>query len=134
MHQRGFPTNQKSGRPHVTLSFTEAPLMRLSVGSLRQVVKRDLPIEFVPQQLTSYGGLELLHRYVRRLGLYPRLRRACADLGGDYGGGRVGLLLAPPFFAAGPPGGAAQQFRRRPPLPPFAGLRPGPPRRPAPRG
>src|SRR5438046_2689760 len=59
MHQRGFPTNQKSGRPHVTLSFTEAPLMRLSVGSLRQVVKRDLPIEFVPQQLTSYGGLEL---------------------------------------------------------------------------
>src|SRR5213079_822249 len=76
MHQRGFPTNQKSGRPHVTLSFTEAPLMRLSVGSLRQVVKRDLPIEFVPQQLTSYGGLELLHRYVRRRGLYPRLRPA----------------------------------------------------------
>src|SRR5438876_11551215 len=93
MHQRGFPTNQKSGRPHVTLSFTEAPLMRLSVGSLRQVVKRDLPIEFVPQQLTSYGGLELLHRYVRRLGLYPRLRRACADLGGDYGGARLSLLL-----------------------------------------
>src|SRR5437867_118902 len=98
MHQRGFPTNQKSGRPHVTLSFTEAPLMRLSVGSLRQVVKRDLPIEFVPQQLTSYGGLELLHRYVRRLGLYPRLRRACADLGGDYGGARLSLLLVALFF------------------------------------
>src|SRR5256885_10039613 len=96
MHQRGFPTNQKSGRPHVTLSFTEAPLMRLSVGSLRQVVKRDLPIEFVPQQLTSYGGLELLHRYVRRLRLYPRLRRACADLRGDYRGGPVGVLLLPP--------------------------------------
>src|SRR5207245_489136 len=59
MHQRGFPTNQKSGRPHVTLSFTEAPLMPLSAGSLRQVVKRDLPIEFVPQQLTSYGGLDV---------------------------------------------------------------------------
>src|SRR6059036_1202713 len=98
MHQRGFPTNQKSGRPHVTLSFTEAPLMRLSVGSLRQVVKRDLPIEFVPQQLTSYGGLELLHRYVRRLGLYPRLRRACADLGGDYGGARLSLLLLALFY------------------------------------
>src|SRR5205814_105140 len=67
MHQRGFPTNQKSGRPHVTLSFTEAPLMRLSVGRLRQVVKRDLPIEFVPQQLTSYGRLELLHRYQERV-------------------------------------------------------------------
>src|SRR3989454_3323414 len=98
MHQRGFPTNQKSGRPHVTLSFTEAPLMRLSVGSLRQAVKRDLPIEFVPQQLTSYGGLELLHRYVRRLGLYPRLRRACADLGGDYGGARLSLLLLALFY------------------------------------
>src|SRR5206468_3664997 len=89
---------QKSGRPHGTLSFTEAPLMRLSVGSLRQVVKRDLPIEFVPQQLTSYGGLELLHRYVRRLGLYPRLRRACADLGGDYGGARLSLLLLALFY------------------------------------
>src|SRR5207249_1212059 len=98
MHQRGFPTNQKSGRPHVTLSFTEAPLMRLSVGSLRQVVKRDLPIEFVPQQLTSYGGLELLHRYVRRLGLYPRLRRACADLGGDYGGAPLSPLLLALFY------------------------------------
>ena len=45
--------------------------MRLSVGTLRQVVKRDLPIAFVPQQLTSYGGLELLRRYVRRIEL-PR--------------------------------------------------------------
>src|SRR5437899_2388152 len=98
MHQRGFPANQKSRRPHVTLSFTEAPLMRLSVGSLRQVVKRDLPIEFVPQQLTSYGGLELLHRYVRGLGLYPRLRRACADLGGDYCGARLSLLLLALFY------------------------------------
>src|SRR2546427_1784080 len=105
MHQRGFPTNQKSGRPHVTLAFTEAPLMRLSVGSLRQVVKRDLPIEFVPQQLTSYGGLELLHRYVRRLGLYPRLRRACAELRGDYGGGRGRLVPPPPFFPPARRGG-----------------------------
>lgn len=72
--------------------------MRLSVGSLRQVVKRDLPIEFIPQQLTSYGGLELLHHYVRRLGLYPRLRRACADLGGDYGGARLSLLLLALFY------------------------------------
>src|SRR5437773_11260146 len=110
MHQRGFPTNQKSGRPHVTLSFTEAPLMRLSVGSLRQVVKRDLPIEFVPQQLTSYGGLELLHRYVRRRGLYPRLRRACADLGGDYGGARLSLLLLALFYGGARRGGHLQHL------------------------
>src|SRR2546429_9359874 len=98
MHQRGFPTNQKSGRPHVTLAFTEAPLMRLSVGSLRQAVKRDLPIEFVPQQLTSYGGLELLPRYVRRLGLYPPLCPPCAGPGGDYVGGRWGCWCVPRFL------------------------------------
>ena len=33
--------------------------MRLKVRSLRQAVKGDLAIEFVPQRLTSYGGLEL---------------------------------------------------------------------------
>jgi len=56
--------------------------MRLSVGTLRQVVKRDLPIAFVPQQLTSYGGLELLRRYVRRIELPRRLHGACAALAG----------------------------------------------------
>ena len=67
--------------------------MRLSVGTLRQVVKQDLPIEFVPQQLTSYGGLELLQRYLRRLELPRRLRAACTALGGDYSGSRLALLL-----------------------------------------
>ena len=67
--------------------------MRLSVETLRQVVKRDLPIAFVPQQLTSYGGLELLRRYLRRLALPRRLQVACAGLGGDYRGARLGLLL-----------------------------------------
>ena len=67
--------------------------MRLSVGTLRQSVKRDLPIEFVPQQLTSYGGLELFRRYVRRLALRRRLHTACAALGGDYSGARLALLV-----------------------------------------
>ena len=75
--------------------------MRLSVGTLRQVVKRDLPIAFVPQQLTSYGGLELLRRYVRRLDLPRRLQAACAALGGDYGSARLALLLlALPYVGA----------------------------------
>jgi hypothetical protein len=75
--------------------------MRLSVGTLRQVVKRDLPIAFVPQQLTSYGGLELLRRYVRQLDLPRRLHAACAALGGDYGGARLALLLlALPYVGA----------------------------------
>src|SRR5882724_786197 len=89
MHQRGESTDQKSRCPHITLRFEEAPLMRLSVGTLRQVVKRDLAIAFVPQQLTSYGGLELLRRYVRRIALPRRLQAACAALGGDYGGARA---------------------------------------------
>jgi Transposase DDE domain group 1 len=67
--------------------------MRLSVGTLRQVVKRDLPIAFGPQQLTSYGGLELLRRYLRQLEVPRRLHAACAALGGDYRGARLGLLL-----------------------------------------
>jgi hypothetical protein len=56
--------------------------MRLRVGTLQRVVKRDLPIAFVPQQLTSYGGLELLRRYLRRLALPQRLQvHACARWG-----------------------------------------------------
>src|SRR2546426_1441634 len=101
MHQRGESTDQKSRCPHITLRFEEAPLMRLSVGTLQQVVKRDLSIAFVPQQLTSYGGLELLRRYVRRIELPRRLQAACAALGGDYSGGRLALLLvALPYVGA----------------------------------
>jgi hypothetical protein len=73
--------------------------MRLSVESLRRVVKRDLAIEFVPQQLTSYGGLELLRRYVQRLDLAARLRRACAALGGDYSGAGLSLLVLALLYA-----------------------------------
>jgi hypothetical protein len=65
---------------------------------LRQVVKRDLPIEFVPQQLTSYGGLELFRRYLHRLDLVARLRRVVADLPSDYGGARLALLVVALFY------------------------------------
>jgi hypothetical protein len=69
--------------------------MRLTVARLRRVVKADLPIESVPQQLTSYGGLELLRRYFRLLGLHRRIRQAFSGygLGGDYGAGRLVLLV-----------------------------------------
>jgi len=67
--------------------------MRLSVGTLRQVVKRDLPIAFVSQQLTSYGRLELLRRYLHRIDVPRRLHAARAALGGDNGGARLALLL-----------------------------------------
>jgi Transposase DDE domain group 1 len=72
--------------------------MRLSVATLRRVVKGDLQIEFVRQELTSYSGLELLRRYLRQVNLPGRLRAACAGLGGDYGGGRLGLLVLALFY------------------------------------
>lgn len=67
--------------------------MRLSVTSLRRTVKGKLHVEFVDQALTSYSGLELLRRYVRQCDLPSRLRAACAATGGDYGGGRLALLV-----------------------------------------
>ena len=60
--------------------------MRLKVGRLGRLVKRDLAIEFGREQLTSYGGLELLRRYFQLIGLTQRLRRGFCEhqLGGDY--------------------------------------------------
>src|SRR5262249_52163491 len=72
--------------------------MRLSVASLRRVVKRDLAIQFVPQALTSYGGLELLRRYLRRLDLTVRLRAAFTGLPSDYGSPRLALVLLALFY------------------------------------
>ena len=72
--------------------------MRLSVASLRRVVKGDVRIEFVRQELTSYGGLELLRRYARRIGLAERLRTASAGLTGDYRPARVALLILALFY------------------------------------
>ena len=85
-------------RPHVTPYTQKAPLMRLSVARLRRTVMGHLRIEFVKQDLTSYGGLELLRRYVHRIGLGARLRAACAGLEGDYGGARLALLVLSFFY------------------------------------
>jgi len=72
--------------------------MRLSVASLRRVVKGDLMIQFVPQALTSYCGLELLGRYLRRIDLGARLRHAFAGLHTDYGSTRLALVLLALFY------------------------------------
>ena len=60
--------------------------------------QRPLHVEFGPQELTSYSGLELLRRYVRQQELPRRLRAACAGTGGDYGGGRLALLILALFY------------------------------------
>src|SRR5262249_31631791 len=50
---------------------------------------------------TSYGGIELARRYLRRIDLPRRLHAACAALGSDYGGARLALLLmALPYVGA----------------------------------
>ena len=74
--------------------------MRLTVSSLRRVFNRDLRIEFGSEKLTSYAGLEMIGRFLRRLEFARRVREAFAleALGGDYGTRRlvlvvVGLLL-----------------------------------------
>ncbi len=72
--------------------------MRLSVASLRRMIKGKLHVQFVPQQLTSYSGLEMLRRYLRQQDLPRRLHAACRATGGDYGGGRLALLVLALFY------------------------------------
>src|SRR5215470_17694925 len=86
------------GHPHVTPQTQEAALMRLNVASLHRLVKGKLHVEFVRQELTSYSGLELLRRYLRHVDLPRQLRVACAGTGGDYGGGRLALLVLALFY------------------------------------
>lgn len=75
--------------------------MRLRIAALGHTVKRDLPVEFVSQNLTSFSGLELLRRYVRRLELPGRLRRALEGFGGDYGSARLSLLVMTLLYVGG---------------------------------
>jgi DDE family transposase len=68
--------------------------MRLKVRRLWRAVKRELPIQFGHEQLTSYGGLELVRRYFQLIGLNARIRRALGKhAGGDYGGPHLVLLV-----------------------------------------
>jgi hypothetical protein len=62
------------------------------------MIKGNLHVEFVRHELTSYSGLELLRRYLRQLDLPSRLRAACAATAGDYGGGRLALLVLALFY------------------------------------
>jgi hypothetical protein len=69
--------------------------MRLTVSALREAVKRDLPVVFSAERLTSYAGLELVSRYLRRLQLNRRVRRVLApfEVGSDYGALRMILVV-----------------------------------------
>ena len=60
--------------------------MRLGKRSSQAGVKGDLRIEFAAQKLTSYSGLEMFDRFLRRIDFDGRLRGAFAGHGiaGDY--------------------------------------------------
>src|SRR6202022_618884 len=61
---------------------------------LWRVIKRELPIQFGHEELTSYGGLELVRRYFQLIGLNARIRRALGKhAGGDYGCTHLVLLV-----------------------------------------
>src|SRR6266481_8486342 len=93
LKQKGLLCGLKGEHANVAPLTQEAPLMRLSVASLRRMIKGKLHVEFVHQELTSYSGLELLRRYLRQHDLPRRLRAACTATGGAYGGGRLALLV-----------------------------------------
>jgi len=77
--------------------------MRLTVSSVRRVFNRDLRIEFGREKLTSYAGLEIVGRFLRRLEFAARVRRAFASvrLGGDYGTRRLLMLVVGLFLVGG---------------------------------
>ena len=68
--------------------------MRLTVTRLRRI-KRDFSIQFGCEQLTSYGGLELLRRFLVLIDLRARIQCvfAAQPLGGDYGACQLVLLV-----------------------------------------
>jgi len=68
--------------------------MRLKVRRLWRAIKRELPLQFGHEQLTSYGGLELVRRYFQLIGLNARIRCALGkQVGGDYGCSHLVLLV-----------------------------------------
>jgi hypothetical protein len=69
--------------------------MRLKVRRLWWSIKRELPIQFGHERLTSYGGLELVHRYFQLIGLNSRIRRALRKHGdgSEYGCTHLVLLV-----------------------------------------
>jgi hypothetical protein len=68
--------------------------MRLKVRRLWRAIKHELPIYFGHEQLTSYGGLELVRRYFQLIGLNARIRCVLGKhVRGDYGGSHLVLLV-----------------------------------------
>ena len=70
--------------------------MRLSVRSLRRVVKGDLPIEFVPQISRPTAVWKLVRRYLHRCDVGRRWLGASEQAGQQARHPREGSLLSIP--------------------------------------
>ena len=60
--------------------------MRLNRADFCSPCKSFLKIEFAPQNITAFGGLELIRRYLALIDLGRRVRTVFAryEIGGDY--------------------------------------------------
>jgi hypothetical protein len=99
--------------------------MRLTVSALGQVVKRDLPVVFGAERLTSYAGLELVSRYLRRIDLSRRVRRVLSPVavGSDYGAFRLVLVVIGLVLVGGRRTEHLRYLSRDPLFARFCGLR-----------
>src|SRR5260370_34280196 len=66
---KGPPVRWRDCVPTQISAERETPRMRLTISAIRHGVKRDLPVVFGAERLTSYAGLELVTRYCR--GIQP---------------------------------------------------------------
>ena len=60
--------------------------MRLSRADFHSACKSFFRLEFASQDITAFGGLELIGRYFRLIGLHRRVQSVFAryDLAGEY--------------------------------------------------
>src|SRR2546428_2285606 len=98
MNQRGLQCALKGEQANALPPTLEAPLMRLKIATLRRVGKRGLTIQFVPQTLTSYGGLELLGRDLHRIDPGARFCPAFTGLRRGYRRPPSYLVLPAPVY------------------------------------
>lgn len=77
--------------------------VRQRKADLQRRVNGKLRIEFTETRLTSYAGLELIHRYLRKIELNRSLRRhlSCSALSGDFGMVPMVRLLLGLLFVGG---------------------------------
>src|SRR5260370_8489179 len=99
--------------------------MRQRKPDVRARVNGDLQLEFTDVALTSYAGLELFARYLRRTGFNTMVREAFAGTTrwGDYGVVAMIRLLVGLVIIGGRRLRPVPVWQHTPPFRPFPGLR-----------